>query len=81
LLNADGPDRNGNTDMDVGSLVYLFVTAISLLVLFAIIRGAVRSALEEHYKTVRWYEQTGEWAGRHAPRAFETAAAAKAQAK
>lgn len=52
------------------ALVYLITTVVTLLILFVLIKAAVRSALEDHYKTVRWYEATGEWAGRRAPRAF-----------
>lgn len=58
------------------ALAYLFTSAIVLLGLFVVIKGAVRSALEEHYKTVRWYERTGEWKGNRAPRAFDDAAVA-----
>jgi len=56
-------------------LAYVLPMALVALVLYAVIRGAVRSALEEHYKTVRWYERTGEWAGRRAPRSFDSAVA------
>lgn len=50
---------------------YVIGTAISLLILFAVIRSAVGSALETHYKNVRWYEETGEWAGKQEPRSFD----------
>lgn len=53
-------------------LLYVLALVIAGIILFLIIKVAVRSALEEHYKTVRWYEQTGEWKGKRAPRAFET---------
>ncbi len=67
----------GPTSMTVPLVIlaYVLPTAIGALVLYAVIRGAVRSALEEHYKTVRWYERTGEWAGRRAPRSFDSALA------
>ena len=55
------------------ALLGIVGAAISVLILFAVIRGAVLSALETHYKTVRWYERTGEWAGRKKPRPFESA--------
>jgi hypothetical protein len=51
--------------------LYLIGLALTLLVLYAIIFRAVVDALERHYKNVRWYEQTGEWAGKNPPRAFD----------
>ncbi len=53
-------------------LLYVVSAVISGAILFAIIRAAVLSALDEHYKTVRWFEHTGEWTGKHAPRSFDT---------
>lgn len=45
-----------------GSLVgVIIVTAISLLILFVIIRAAVTQGMNAHYKTVRRYQATGEW--------------------
>lgn len=52
-------------------IFYLIGVIITLLLLHAIIQHAVVSALETHYKNVRWYEATGEWAGRQAPRSFD----------
>lgn len=60
-----------------GYLVLLITVGLAL---YLIIKGAVRAALEEHYKTVRWYERTGEWAGRRAPRSF-TSTVAEASVK
>lgn len=59
--------------MELISLVmYLIGLALGLLILHAIIRNAVSAALAAHYKTVRWYEKTGEWAGeKHPPRSFD----------
>jgi hypothetical protein len=42
-------------------VVYIVITAIAVAILYAVIRSAVRAALFDHYKVVRWYEQTGEW--------------------
>jgi len=51
--------------MDAGALVLsLVLTGVGFLVLYGVIRSAVASALEEHYRTVRWYEATGEWHGK-----------------
>lgn len=38
-------------------LIYLLLH----LVLFVIVRHAVRAALLDKWKTVRWFELTGEW--------------------
>jgi hypothetical protein len=54
----------------LGFIVYLVVALLGLAVLYAIIRAAVRAALEDHYKVVRWYEHTGEWKGKRRPREF-----------
>jgi hypothetical protein len=50
-------------------------TLIGFLILYSVIVMAVRNALAQHYKVVRWYEATGEWLPRaggvkEAPRAF-----------
>jgi hypothetical protein len=42
-------------------VAYVIVAAIGFAILYAVIRSAVRAALFDHYKIVRWYEQTGEW--------------------
>jgi hypothetical protein len=52
-------------------IVYVIVAVIFFVLLYAVIERAVGSALERHYKTVRWYEKTGEWVGRAEPRSFD----------
>jgi hypothetical protein len=57
------------------SLAWILIPAIGFAITFAVVHAAVRSALSDHYKTVRWYEKTGEWDPRvrswkHAPREF-----------
>ncbi len=56
-------------------LLWAAGVAIVLLIAYHLIRAAVRGALSDHYKTVRWYEQTGEWhPGNHgsgSPKAFD----------
>ena len=42
-------------------LIYLLALAISLWIGFVVTRSAVRAALFDHYKIVRWFELTGEW--------------------
>jgi hypothetical protein len=44
--------------MSIGLLV---AYVVGLIITFFIVRAAVISALASHYKTVRWYEATGEW--------------------
>lgn len=49
-------------------LVYIIGLLISLVILYFVVKNAVIAALASHYKTVRWYEATGEWeVGRSAP--------------
>ena len=42
-------------------IMAIIAALIGLAITYAIIRSAVRAALFEHYKVVRWYELTGEW--------------------
>ena len=51
-------------------IFYLFGFLLTLLLLYLVINNAVLSALERHYKNVRWYEKTGEWPGKYPPRDF-----------
>lgn len=56
-------------------IAYLVAAFIGLAVTYSIIRAAVRAALFDHYKVVRWYERTGEWrtgpgSWKEAPRDF-----------
>lgn len=47
---------------NIGTLVlYLIGVAITFWILYLVINAAVRNALFQHYKVVRWYENTGEW--------------------
>lgn len=51
-------------DTYFGGLSLLWIagwTALFFWILFVVVRAAVRRALGDHYKTVRWYEKTGEW--------------------
>ena len=45
-------------------IVYLIGSLIGLAILFSVIRAAVEHALEQHFKVVRRFEETGEWFGR-----------------
>ena len=61
--------------MDAGGFfLSLLLTAVGFFILWSVIRNAVRSGLEEHYRIVRWYEATGEWHGsKPDPRDFSEA--------
>lgn len=43
-------------------LIWIVGVAITLAISYSIIRSAVRAALFDHYKTVRYFEETGVWA-------------------
>ena len=62
-------------DSTAAFFVSLVLLAVFLLMLFGVIRAAVRAALADHYKTVRWYEKTGDWISisttKAAPREFD----------
>jgi hypothetical protein len=48
----------------VGALSALFYLLLFVLImggLYAVVRGAVRTALDDHFRKVQWYEQTGLW--------------------
>ncbi|PZF58012.1 hypothetical protein DEI92_12165 [Curtobacterium sp. MCBD17_034] len=40
---------------------WLLGAAVGLWLMYVVIRAAVLNALSSHYKTVRWFEATGEW--------------------
>ncbi|WP_155865093.1 hypothetical protein [Gryllotalpicola ginsengisoli] len=42
-------------------VLYLLLFAFIAWGLYAVIRGAVRTALDDHYRKVQWYEETGLW--------------------
>lgn len=42
-------------------IFYVIGAVLSFVILYLVVRAAVTSALASHYKTVRWYEATGEW--------------------
>lgn len=42
-------------------LIYLLLLVVFFYVLYVVVRGAVRAALLDKWKTVRWFELTGEW--------------------
>jgi hypothetical protein len=44
-----------------GLVFYLLMLALIVWIAYLVIRAAVRSALDDHYRKQRWYEQTGLW--------------------
>ena len=56
-------------------ILYIVGAVLGFAILYSVINTAVRNALVQHYKVVRWYEATGEWLPRaggwkEAPKAF-----------
>ena len=45
----------------VGLLIYVLLLVVFFYVLYVVVRNAVRGALLDKWKTVRWFELTGEW--------------------
>ncbi|MBT2499397.1 hypothetical protein J7E25_09820 [Agromyces sp. ISL-38] len=57
--------------MDLFLIVaYLVGLLIWFYILYAVVVRAVTESLDRHYRTVRWYEHTGEWPGKQPPRPF-----------
>lgn len=59
-------------------LLYILGLIVGLIITFFVVRAAVVAGLASHFKTVRWYEATGEWnygtgGEKHAPRELPTA--------
>jgi hypothetical protein len=44
-----------------GLLIYVLLVLVFFSVLYVVVRNAVRAALLDKWKTVRWFELTGEW--------------------
>jgi len=59
----------------IGLLVlYLVVFVFVVWVLYGVIRGAVRTAMDDHFRKVQWYEQTGLWYSGRPPKGLPDAA-------
>jgi hypothetical protein len=59
--NVCGEDIGVTVVGPVAIIIYLVSALIGLYLSYLIIRAAVRSGLNDHYRTVRWYEKTGQW--------------------
>lgn len=46
-------------------VVYALLVAVLVYIVYLIIRTAFLRALHSHYKTVRMFEETGEWSPRY----------------
>ncbi|GAB3794773.1 hypothetical protein GCM10028798_02220 [Humibacter antri] len=55
-------------------LLYALFIALGVWVAFLVIRAAVRSAMDDHYRKVQWYEQTGLWYSARPPKGLPGAA-------
>lgn len=42
-------------------LIYIGIGVLSLVIFYWLIKKAIRTAMADHYKTVRIFESTGEW--------------------
>ena len=42
-------------------LIYIGLAVLSMVVFYWLIKKAIRTALADHYKTVRHFENTGRW--------------------
>ncbi|WP_375389594.1 hypothetical protein [uncultured Amnibacterium sp.] len=42
-------------------LIFVVLAAVFFYLLYAVVRAAVRAVLLDRWKTVRWFELTGEW--------------------
>jgi hypothetical protein len=40
---------------------YVVLILLSLVIFYWLVKKAIRTALADHYKTVKLYEETGEW--------------------
>jgi hypothetical protein len=54
-------------------LGYLVLFAIAAWILYGVVQGAVRAALDDHYRKVQWYEQTGLWYSGRPPKGLPDA--------
>jgi hypothetical protein len=43
------------------AVFYLAIFALVAWALYGVIRGAVRTALDDHFRKVQWFEKTGLW--------------------
>ncbi len=55
-------------------LVYVALAALFVWIGYLVVRAAVRSAMDDHYRKQRWYEQTGLWYSGRPPKGLPGAA-------
>lgn len=52
---------------------YVLLFAFIAWTLYAVVRGAVRTALDDHFRKVQWYEETGLWYSGRPPKGLPDA--------
>lgn len=60
--------QTAGTAMLLALLIWLGGIALAMLLVFVLIRAAVRAALADHYLRVQHYQTFGVWHGRRVPR-------------
>jgi len=60
----------------VVGVIVLYVLAFAFVawILYGVIRGAVRTAMDDHFRKLQWYEQTGLWYSGRPPKGLPGAA-------
>lgn len=52
----------------IGVVIDLSLIALCIWVGYLVIRAAVRNAMDDHFRKVEWYQQTGLWYGGRPPK-------------
>lgn len=52
----------------VGIIFYVAIAALFIWIAYLVIRAAVRSAMDDHYRKTQWYQETGLWYGGRPPK-------------
>ncbi|WP_243061715.1 hypothetical protein [Humibacter sp. RRB41] len=63
-------------------IFYVLIAALFVWIAYLVIRAAVRNAMDDHYRKVQWYQQTGLWYGGRPPKGLPgTAELSKSERK
>jgi len=54
--------------ISIGVVFYAVVIALGVWIAYLVIRAAVRGAMDDHYRKVQWYQETGLWYGGRPPK-------------
>ena len=52
----------------IGIVFYAIVIAVFVWIGYLVIHAAVRSAMDDHYRKLQWYQETGLWYGGRPPK-------------